>query len=147
VFCRPFDDQSFAKVHDEAQAFARILDKVNEAKVTLAGSELLVFEIQRIIEADKRAKVVGYLRLIDSYHIMTEETLSLGKRITAQFKLQPRDALHAASALFEESKYFLSCDDGITKRFQKRPLFANIGHQPRRLKVMNPVAFVKEMRW
>lgn len=147
VFCRPFDDQDIARVRDETEAFERILDKVKEDKASLVISEILIFEIQRIIQPIKRAKASGYLHLAKDYHAMKEETLSLARRVIARFKLEPRDALHVASALLEESDYFLTCDDGITKRFKKKSLSAIINNHRRILQVMNPVEFVGKMRW
>ncbi len=78
---------------------------------------------------------------------MTEGTLSLAREVVERFKLDARDALHAASAILEESEYFPTCDDGITKRFKKHALSATIDNQRRMLLVMNPVGFVEAMRW
>jgi predicted nucleic acid-binding protein len=82
-------------------------------------------EIQRIISPVKRAKVSIYLRLRQGYHVATMETLTVANQIIRNFKLSPRDALHAASALLGEAQYFLSCD-GVTKRFKTTPLSVNI---------------------
>lgn len=116
VLCRPFDDQGISRVRVETDAFERILEKVRQADATLITSEILVFEIRGIIQPAKRAKVSVYLRMARGYHTMTEETLTLARTVEDIFKLEPRDALHAASALLEGSEYFLTCDDGITKR-------------------------------
>ncbi len=145
VFCRPFDDQVITRIRDETEAFEQILEQLREGRASLVISEILIFEIQRIIQPTKRAKGVGYLRLAKDYHSMREETLALARRLVRRFKLQPRDALHVAGALLEESDYFLTCDDGITKRFKETPLSANIKSRRRILKIMNPVEFVVEM--
>jgi predicted nucleic acid-binding protein len=148
VLCRPFDDQRISRVRLETDAFERILEKVRQDEATLISSEILLFEIQRIIQPGKRAKASVYLRMARAYHAMTDKTLTLARRITERFKLQPRDALHAASALLEGSEYFLTCDDGITKRFKRRSLSATIDETQRRiLDVMNPVAFVETVQW
>ena len=147
VFCRPFDNQLIGRVRVETNAFERILEKLEQNEVSLVSSEILLFEIQRIIQPAKRAKASGYLRLANVYHAMTEGTLSLAREVAERFKIDPRDALHTASAILEESEYFLTCDDGITKRFKKRALSATIDNQRRMLLVMNPVGFVEAMRW
>jgi len=147
VLCRPFDDQTIGRIRRETEAFERILDKISQDEVALVVSEILVFELRGIVSPDKRAKASGYLYLAKDHHDMTEETLSLARRVVEKFKLQPRDALHMASALLAESSYFLTCDDGITKRFKKRPLSASIGIQRRTLRVLNPVDFIGEMQW
>lgn len=147
VLCRPFDDQAIRRTLRETEAFERILEKIRDNDVTFVISEILLFEIQRIISPAKRTKASGYLHLAKGYHIMKEETFNLANEIMGKFKLEPRDALHAASALLDECEYFLTCDDGVTKRFKRRPLSATIRSQHRSLEVMNPVEFVKKMGW
>jgi predicted nucleic acid-binding protein len=147
ILCRPFDDQRIRRIRRETEAFERILEKIRDNEAAFVTSEILVFEIQRIISPTKRAKASGYLHLSKGYHIIKEETFALANEIMGKFNLQPRDALHAASALLEEAHYFLSCDDGITKRFKKRPLSVSIRKSERTLEVMNPVEFLKKMGW
>ena len=147
VFCRPFDDQAIGRIRRETEAFERILEKIKEDEAAFIISEILAFEMQRIIAPGKRAKALGYFHLAKGYHTIGQQTLSVAAEIMERFKLQPRDALHAASALLEGSEYFLTCDDGVTKRFKKRSLSATIRHQYRFLKIRNPVEFAKEMRW
>lgn len=147
VFCRPFDNQAMRRIRRETEAFERILEKIRGNEADFVTSEILVFEIQRIISPAKRAKASGYLYLANGYHIMRDETFALGQEIMEKFKLEPRDALHAASALLEGCGYFLTCDDGVNKRFKKRPLSVTIRGQNRTLEVMNPEDFVKKKGW
>lgn len=147
VLCRPFDDQTIRRIRRETEAFERILERIKNNEAAFVISEILVFEIQRIISPTKRAKASGYLHLSNGYHITKDETFPLAGEIMGKFKLEPRDALHAASALLEEAQYFLSCDDGVTKRFKKRPLSVNIRNKDRALEVMNPVDFIYKTGW
>lgn len=110
-------------------------------------SEILVFEIDRILSPAKKAKVTSYLPLASDYHTLTEETFELAEEIQSEFKLDPRDALHVASALFEGSEYFLSCDDGVTKRFRKRTLSVTIRGRNYVLEVLNPEDFISKTGW
>jgi predicted nucleic acid-binding protein len=73
--------------------------------------------------------------------------LTIANEIIRNFKLSPRDALHAASALLGEARHFLSCDDGVTRRFKKIPLSVNIQNQHRTLEVMNPEDFIAKIGW
>jgi len=95
----------------------------------------------------KRAKVTIYLRFRQGYHAATTETLTVANEIIRNFKLSPRDALHAASALLGEAQYFLSCDDGVTKRFKTTPLSVNIQNEHRTVEVMNPEDFIAKIGW
>ena len=87
VLCRPFDDQTIRRIRREAEAFERILEKIRSDEAAFITSDILVFEIQRIISPAKRAKVSGYLRLGKDFHIIREETLSLADEIAREFKL------------------------------------------------------------
>ena len=76
-----------------------------------------------------------------------QKTLSLADEAGREFKLEPCDALHGASALLGNAQYFLSCDDGVTKRFKKRPLSVTIKKQDRSLEVLNPEDFIDKTGW
>lgn len=145
--CRPFDDQTLRRVRRETEAFERILEKIRDKDATLVTSEILVFEIQRIISPAKKAKASGYLPLARVHHALTEETFFLAGEIMSKFSLEPRDALHVASALLEAAEYFLSCDDGVTRGFRKEALSVRIKGQNRSLEVMNPEDFLKKIGW
>ena len=147
VLCRPFDDQTIRRIRGETEAFERILEKIRAKEAAFITSDILVFEIQRIISPAKRAKVSIYLRLRQGYHVATSETLTVADEINRNFKLSPRDALHAASALLGEAQYFLSCDDGVTRRFKTTPLSVNIRYEHRTLEVMNPEDFIAKIGW
>jgi hypothetical protein len=74
VLCRPFDDQTIGRIRMETEAFERILEKIRAKEAAFIASDILVFEIQRIISPAKRAKVSMYLRLRLGYHVATTET-------------------------------------------------------------------------
>jgi predicted nucleic acid-binding protein len=147
VLCRPFDDQTIRRIRRETEPFERILEKIRAKEAAFITADILVFEIQRIISPAKRAKLSVYLRLRQGYHVARTETLTIANEIIRNFKLSPRDALHAASALLGEAQYFLSCDDGVTKRFKTTPLSVNIQNEHRTLEVMNPEDFIAKIGW
>ena len=147
VLCRPFDDQTIARIRRETEAFERILEKIRNDDAVYFSSEVLVFEIERIISPAKKAKVLAYLDLSTGFHAASEQTVVIADEIMEKFKLKPRDALHAASGLMGGSQYFLSCDDGVTRRFRRKPLSLVVENDVRSLEVMNPENFVERMRW
>lgn len=147
VLCRPFDDQTIRRIRRETEAFERILEKIRDRAATLVTSEILVFEIQRIISPSKKAKASVYLPLAEEYHSLTEETFLSAEEIMSKFRLDPRDALHVASALFGRAEYFLSCDDGVTRGFRREALSVTIRGQNWLLEILNPEDFVKKMGW
>lgn len=147
ILCRPFDDQTIRRIRRETEAFGRILERIRGSEAILITSEILVFELQKILSPSKRAKASGYLPLAKDHHLLKEGSFLLAEEILQQYRLEPRDALHIASAILEESDYFLSCDDGVTKRFKKNPLSVTIKGRESVLEVMNPIDFVKRIGW
>lgn len=147
VLCRPFDNQRIRRIRRETEAFERIVEKIRDSDAVLVTSEILVFEIQRILSPEKKAKVTGYLPLARAYHALREETFTHAQEIISKFRLEPRDALHVASALLEGADYFLSCDDGVTKRFRKQALSAKVKGYNQAIEVMNPEDFLKKIGW
>jgi predicted nucleic acid-binding protein len=63
VLCRPFDDQTGARVRRETEAFGRILEKISNNEAVYFISDILMFELRRIVLPAKRAKVFAYLDL------------------------------------------------------------------------------------
>ncbi|MGH7830599.1 MAG: type II toxin-antitoxin system VapC family toxin [Candidatus Binatia bacterium] len=147
VFCRPFDDQTVGRIQRETEAFTLILEKIAENEAAFGTSDLLLFEIRRILSPAKRAKAMGYLPLSRDHHRLDDDSLQLAREIMTRFKIKPRDSLHLASALLMEAQYFLSCDDAVTKRFRYRPLSAIINTIIGSIRVMNPVELVRTMHW
>jgi predicted nucleic acid-binding protein len=135
------------RIRRETEAFERILEKIEAKEAAFISSEILIFEVQRTISPAKRAKLSIYLGLHQGYQATTSATFAVANEIIRNFKLAPRDALHAASAALGTANYFLSCDDGITRRFKTRPLSVNIGTEARTLEVMNPAVFIAKIGW
>jgi len=106
VLCRPFDDQTVRRIRRETEAFERILEKIEAREAAFISSEILIFEVQRIISPPKRAKVSIYLGLHQDYYATTSETLAVANEIIWNYKLAPRDALHAASVALGECSIF-----------------------------------------
>lgn len=147
VLCRPFDDQTVKRIRRETEAFERILSKISDNQAIFVTSDILLFEVRRIISAPKRAKVTGYLHAAKNHQFIGEETFTVAGRIMRDLGLGPRDSLHIASALLGGCEYFLTCDDGVTKKFKKGSLSAIIRSHETTLGVINPVIFVGKMGW
>jgi hypothetical protein len=63
VYARPFDDQTQPAIREEANAFLAIITAVKDGKLELLGSDILAFEVARILSEDKRTKVEKALSL------------------------------------------------------------------------------------
>ena len=63
VYSRPFDDQTRPDIQEEADTFLKILSEIKANKLTLLCSDILAFEIQNILNEEKRTNVEVYLDL------------------------------------------------------------------------------------
>lgn len=147
VYSRPFDDQTQPDIQEEANAFLEIVGAIEAGKLSLLCSDILMFEVSNILSEEKRVKVEDYLSLCTEHIDSSEAVLRLGKRIESNCRVRPRDALHVASAILGEVRYFLSCDKKVTQMKQARCYRRLVrSYRQEYFSVMNPVLFVEKMR-
>ena len=147
VYSRPFDDQTQADIQAEANAFLEIIAEVKNGKLLLLGSDILDFEVHNVLNAEKRTKIEDYLLLCSKHIESSEDLLNLGKQIQNDCHVRARDALHIASAIIGQARYFLSCDKKVTQMKQSR-CYRRLAKTYRKeyFSAMNPVRFAEKMR-
>lgn len=147
VYSRPFDDQTQIYIQEEADAFLEIITEVEGRRLILLTSDILTFEIQNILSEEKRANVKDYLELCNKHIESSEEVVDLGKRIQSDCHIRARDALHIASAILGQARYFLSCDRRVTEMRQAR-CYRRLAkpHRVGYFSAMNPILFVEKMK-
>lgn len=147
VYSRPFDDQTQSEIQEEANAFLEIVADVKVGKLALLGSDILEFEVQNILSEEKRAKIVNYLELCSQHTENSEDMLKLGQRIENGCHIRARDALHIASAILGQARYFLSCDRRVTEMKTAR-CYRRLARPYREtyFSAMNPTLFVEKIR-
>ena len=74
----------------------------------------------QVLSEDKRAKIERALELCAEHVAQSDEVLNLDKLIESRCRIRARDALHVASAILVNARYFLSCDRHITEMKQAR---------------------------
>lgn len=147
VYSRPFDDQTQADIQAEANAFLEIFAEVKTGKLLVLGSDILDFEVHNVFNAEKRTKIEDYLLLCSKYIENSQDVLNLGKQIQNDCRIRARDALHIASAIVGQARYFLSCDKKVTEMKQAR-CYRRLAKPYRKeyFSAMNPVLFAEKMR-
>jgi len=147
VYSRPFDDQTQADIQAEANAFIEIMAEVKKGRLMLLCSDILEFEVNNILSAEKCAKVCEYLSLCAEHIDNTEALLTVGKHIQSDCSIRARDALHVASAMVGNAEYFLSCDKHVIKARQ-RECYRRItkSYCQGSFTVLNPAVFVEKMQ-
>lgn len=135
VWGRPFDEQTQERIRREADAFFKILDGVYYRREhVIIGSLILEDEIEQIKETEKKIAVKAIVDLF-----VTGKIDRFSKSLQGEIKavgLKDKDAMHLAFAV-GNSDYFITCDDKILRKGREI-------NKRYRIKVVNPVEFVKE---
>lgn len=147
VYSRPFDDQTKPDIQNEADAFLEIIAEVHAERLALLGSDILDFEVHNILSEEKRTKVKDYLVMCNKHIESSEEVVNLGKRIQSDCHIRARDALHIASAIIGQARYFLSCDKKVTEMKQAR-CYRRLAkpYRTEYFSAMNPILFAERMK-
>jgi len=118
VYCRPFDDQSQARIKAETEAFIAILEQVDQGKIVLTSSDVLVAEVGQIASRPKRQLVELYLAHCGQHIVVTPQIVQLADHLVKRTRLKPRDALHVAAACVGQVAILLTCDDRVARKRQ-----------------------------
>jgi predicted nucleic acid-binding protein len=131
------DDQSQARVHDEAEAVEGILRLVGEGRATWVSSIALEIEINRNPDTDRRRDVASLLAFANEVVVPRSGT---AERATFFQKLGfgNFDALHLASAEQGQADVFLTTDDDLLRR-------AGRCGSKLRIRVQNPLSWYQEV--
>lgn len=144
VYCRPLDDQTSHRVRSESRAFALIADAALRQEIIIVSSDYVRFEIEKMADPLKRKDIRGFERALSSVNVASGEGLvELATEFCSKCSLNSLDALHVSASCLGEAD-FLTCDDEILgEKDCIENLAAERGY---RLKVGNPVSYVKERR-
>jgi len=147
AYSRPFDDQTDMDIQAEANAFLEIIAEVKTGKLLLLGSDILDFEVYNVLNEEKRTKIKDYLSLCFQQVENSENLLNLGKQVESNCHIRAHDALHIASAIIGQARYFISCDKKVTEMKQAR-CYRRLAKPYRKeyFSAMNPVLFVEKMK-
>ena len=129
-FNRPFDDQSQLKVRMETEAVLFIQRRIKEGKIEIVWSAILDLEIKRSPHRARQETSDAFRRLSRTI-VDIDDNVSRSSFVFQKRGLAWADALHIASAVKAECKYFITVD--------KRILNKTITE----IAVLNPIQFVQ----
>ena len=139
ALCRPYDDQTYMRIHLETTAVNMILTAVHHEKYSLVCSPVHFKEIEAISEITERLELTVLLTAYGNpVSVNLEKTRTLAESYIAQ-RVGIADAAHVAFAELANAD-FISCDNQLMKRCQKLDVNIWVG---------NPVAFCEKegMGW
>lgn len=130
------DDQSQARIREEAEAVEKVLVGVRRGAVELLSSEALDDEVRRNPSLERRMEAQTTLSLaVTSTEI--NEAIALRAQSLVRLGYGPFDALHLAAAESAGVAVLLTTDDRLLKRTARK-----LGNP--RIPVRNPVSWIME---
>jgi len=133
---RPFDDQTQERIHLESEAILTVLKMGQMKKVIIVGSEILELEINRMIDENKKRKVLDLYKVADMQIFYTDKIRKRSADIMSVSKIRTFDSLHIAAAEEANADVLLTTDDKFEKMAEKLDL---------KTRVVNPLRFVWEV--
>lgn len=112
---RPFDDASQLRVHVEAEAFLRILERIESGEIQLVGSFAHVMETEANPHRLRREFAESVLALASEFIEPTDEVDERALEYRSM-GLRMLDATHLAVAVACQVDFFCTCDDKLLRR-------------------------------
>ena len=137
IYNRPYDDQTQAKIQNEANAIMDIVNAVEEKKYAVYSSLAVEMEIEQIRDEDKLYKVSLFYKSINATRIKLNKSVdNRAKELEEKYNIKYKDGLHVAYCELEGVDYLLSTDKN----------FINVsGRSDTNIKVINPKDFIEEV--
>lgn len=120
---RPYDDQTYIRIHLETEAKLHIQDMVKEGELNLVTSFMPEYENGKNRFLHKKHAIADFMSTNESYYVGIEkeaEAKMIARRIMKS-GVKSADALHVACAILAGSDYFITTDDRLLK-FQTEDL-------------------------
>ncbi len=133
---RPFDDQTQERIHLESEAILAILKMGQMKRVIIVGSEILELEINRMLDENKKRKVLDLYKVADLRIPYTDKIKKRSEEIISVSKIRTFDSLHIAVAEEANADVLLTTDDKFEKMSEKLDL---------KIRVLNPLKFAWEV--
>ena len=132
---RPFDDLSQARVNLEAEAVLSILSQCERGDWTLFSSGAIDFELSRLPNVDKLAKIKTLYRVANERAEVSSTTERRASELQ-QSGLKILDSYHVATAEDCGADVFLTTDDRLQNTANRMEL---------KVRVSNPAIWLMEV--
>ena len=132
---RPFDDQSFLRIHLEAEAIKTIIILIEERKLHLISSDFLTFEINKTPDVLRKQNLMKIISLASNV-IQVNSKKQIRAKFFESFGVQAFDAIHLACAE-NNADVLLTVDDDFIKKSSN---IENLN-----IKVLNPLKWLEKV--
>ena len=134
-FQRAFDDPRKVRIQLEALACQEIFLRAEQGKITLVWSFMHEDETILCPFPERKYEVFRLSALCGIRLGPEKEIYHLARSLEKQGRISAKDAIHLACACHLKAKYFLTCDDRLTKQARRLGLG---------LEIMNPVDYLRQ---
>ncbi len=132
---RPFDDQSFLRIHLEAEAIKTIIILIEERKLHLISSDFLTFEINKTPDVLRKQNLIKIISLASNV-IQVNTKKQTRAKFFESVGVQTFDAIHLACAE-NNADVLLTVDDDFIKKSSN---IENLN-----IKVLNPLKWLEKV--
>jgi len=117
VYNRPFDDQTQPRIWLETLAFSVILQMIENGAVELVSSSVVAYENSRHPHQLQQRWVEKVSQLATYTQLVHDEIRKRAAELE-QAGIKALDALHVACAEAAGVDCFVTCDDGLLRRYR-----------------------------
>lgn len=136
---RPYDDQTYIRIHLETEAKLHIQQVVRNGEIDLVTSYMLEYENGKNRFSHKKQAIADFMNANESYYVginkETEAKMIAGHIMETGIK--SADALHVACAILAGCDYFITTDDRLLKLQIEEIQVVTPGELIRRLEVVD----------
>jgi len=111
---RLFDDQRQPRIRLESEAVTLILEKIRQREWFWIGSEILLYEIEQTINAERKERLLFLVQEVNENLELNEKTLERAEKLSA-LGFGEYDALQLSAAENSNVDVFLTTDDQLQK--------------------------------
>ena len=134
---RPFDDQTQARIHLEAEAVMMILAQCETEQWEWISSDIVELEVKKTPDPERKRRVGVLASHADHSVVVRQAEIERAQQIES-WGIPAFDALHLACAESSGADVFLTTDDELLRRS------ANHAEQLT-VRVENPITWLKEL--
>lgn len=116
---RPLDNKAQLRIALEAEAVLGVLARCESGALTLVSSEVLLLEVDRNQQPQRKAYVSSILERAATV-IAVDDKIEQRAKILQKRGFKAFDALHLASAEAGEVDYFCTCDDRLLMKARQQ---------------------------
>ena len=142
IFNRIFDDQTQMRIRFESIAIDILFEQVEKGQYELMWSFILEYENSRNPFIERRLNIESISTLCEKIIEPNDNIKRIARDIIKNSNIRGNDALHPASAVYGNCKYFITCDDKFIRTMKKSR--DNLEDVINDIKLYNPVDFLRK---